>query len=56
MKRAIKLSILLFAAMMPAALALRAQQPASVPASRPAESQEEKKTNGNRTSRSETRA
>jgi len=46
MKRAIKLSILLFAAMMPAALALRAQQPASVPASRPAESQEEKKPTG----------
>jgi zinc protease len=46
MKRAIKLSILFFAAMMPTALALRAQQPASVPASRPAESQEEKKPTG----------
>jgi zinc protease len=43
MKRAIQPSILLFAAMMTAALAMRAQEPASAPASRHEESQQEAK-------------
>jgi zinc protease len=46
MKRATTLSIFLFAAMMPAALTVRVQEPGSAPASRPSESQEEKKPSG----------